>query len=149
MKSLIIAYLWIWPALAFGQADRMISVKSKYTAEETVTILKSVIEEKGLNIFAVIDHAAAADKAGLGLKPTTLVIFGNPKVGTLLMQANQKMGLELPLKFLVTESESGTYIHYKDPQSYLEDYELTDRIEVIGNIDKALAGLAKAASGQG
>ncbi|MCE7992822.1 MAG: DUF302 domain-containing protein [Roseivirga sp.] len=124
----------------------MIAVKSKYTVAETVIRLKALIEEKGLNLFAVIDHAAAADKVGLSLEPTTLVIFGNPKVGSLLMQADQKMGIELPLKFLITETTSGIYVNYKDPQIYLEDYALAERSEVIGNIRKALAGLANAAT---
>ena len=147
MKQLIIAYLLIWPSLAFGQAGKMIEVKSKYSVSETVAKLKAVIEAKGLNLFAVIDHAAAAEKAGLELRPTTLVIFGNPKVGTLLMQSDQKMGLELPLKFLIYESENGeTIVSYEDPEAYLVGYDLAERTEVIGNIKKALAGLSVAAS---
>ena len=146
-KLLIITYLFIWPLWAVGQGNTMIEVKSKHSVRETVTKLKETIESKGLNLFAVIDHAAAADKSGLDLRPTTLVIFGNPKVGTLLMQADQKMGIELPLKFLIRETEAGgTVISYKDPETYLRDYDLAERAEVIANVRKALAGLSSAAS---
>lgn len=141
-----IALLLIWPLVASGQTNTMIEVKSKYSVAEAVSRLKTAIETKGLNLFAVIDHAAAAEKAGLDLEPTTLIIFGNPKVGTLLMQADQRMGIELPLKFLVTGGELGTVISYKNPDNYLENYQLDERAEVIGNIKKALAGLAAAAT---
>lgn len=147
MKQLIIAYLLIWPSLAFGQADKMIEVESKYSVSETVTKLKAVIEAKGLNLFAVIDHGAAAEKTGLELRPTTLVIFGNPKVGTLLMQADQRMGIELPMKFLVHETGVGeTIISYNDPEAYLTSYNLAERAEVIAKIKKVLAGLSLAAT---
>jgi uncharacterized protein (DUF302 family) len=136
----------LWSSVAFGQTKKMIEVKSNNSVEETVAKLKTVIEAKGLNLFAVIDHAAAAEKAGLELAPTTLIIFGNPKVGTLLMQADQRMGIELPLKFLITQTADGTIISYKDPESYLETYSLAERTEVIGNVKKAMAGLSAAAA---
>ena len=142
----VIALVLIWPLTAFGQTSTMIEIESKYSVTETVAKLQKAIESKGLNLFAVIDHTNAAEKAGLELESTILIIFGNPKVGTLLMQADQRMGIELPLKFLVTGRESGTVISYKNPESYLENYQLTERVEVIRNITKVLAGLAATAS---
>ena len=125
----------------------MITVTSEHTFAETVNRLKAQIEEKGLNLFAVIDHAAGATKANLELAPNTLIIFGNPKVGTLLMQSNAQMGYELPLKFLVSENEQGqVLISYRDPLSYKTTYRLEEKVQVLENVGKALAGISGAAA---
>lgn len=146
-KQWLLLYLLCFSLYTFGQTKDMLSVKSNYPVKTTVARLEAAIQEKGLSLFAVIDHAAAAEKAGLSLRPTTLVIFGNPKVGTLLMQSDQRMGIELPLKFLVTENEDGTVsINYNNPEGFAADYSLADKAEVIANVKKALAGLAAAAA---
>lgn len=94
----------------------LISLKSASPAKETVDRLVHLVESKGLTVFCRIDHAAGAAAAGLPLRPTTVVIFGNAQGGTPLMQASQTIGIDLPLKVLVWEDAAGqTWLSYNDP----------------------------------
>lgn len=96
--------------------DGLITIKSAFGPEETMNRLKSEIRAKGLTVFADVDHAAGAAAADLPLRPTNLVIFGNAKGGTPLMQAVQTIGIDLPLKALVwQDAESTTWLSYNDP----------------------------------
>ncbi len=79
----------------------LVTLPSAHGATETVARLKAVLAQKGIELFAHIDHAAAAKKVGLPLRPTQVLIFGNPKAGTPLMQGRQTIGLDLPLRALV------------------------------------------------
>jgi uncharacterized protein (DUF302 family) len=91
------------------------TVESAYPVRETIKRLISIIESKGMNVFGRIDHADNAIKQGLALRPTELIIFGNPKAGTLLMHDNQISGIDLPLKALAWEDEHGkTWLTYND-----------------------------------
>ena len=83
-------------------AAGLISVASRGSAAETLERLTATLRAKGQTVFARIDHAQGAAETGLTLRPTTVVIFGNPKIGTPLMQANQAAGLDLPLRMLVS-----------------------------------------------
>ena len=97
-------------------ADGLTTLKSSRGPKETMDRLVAEVEAKGLTVFARIDHAAGAREAGLELRPTELVIFGNAKGGTPLMQANQAIGIDLPLKALVWQDASGdTWLSYNDP----------------------------------
>jgi uncharacterized protein (DUF302 family) len=97
-------------------ADGLIAVKSNRGPKETMEKLVAELKAKGLTIFARVDHAAGAKEVGLELRPTELVIFGNAKGGTPLMQANQLVGIDLPLKALVWQDASGeTWLSYNDP----------------------------------
>ena len=94
----------------------LVTLTSGHSAEETTDRLESAAKERNLTIFARIDHAAGAQEAGLALRPTTLLIFGNAKGGTPLMQAAQTIGIDLPLRALVWQDESGVVrISYDDP----------------------------------
>jgi uncharacterized protein (DUF302 family) len=94
----------------------LISIKSSFPVKETVDRLVHAVESKGLTVFCRIDHAANAVGAGLKLRPTEVLIFGNAKGGTPLMQANQTSGIDLPLKALGWEDSGGqTWITYNDP----------------------------------
>ena len=93
--------------------------KAKLPFQETVDILLSRIEEKGLRIFATINHHENAEKNGFDLAPTTLIIFGNPHIGAPLMQLNQSIGIDLPMKMLITEKDSVVTMTYNDP-AYLK-----------------------------
>ena len=124
----------------------MIINTSSFSVDETTDKLINVIEGKGLNLFSKVDHAAGAQKAELELRPTTLIIFGNPKVGTLLMQCDQRIGYELPMKMLVWENEAGeTQVGYYDPLTFNEKYDLDNCQQVLGNVKNALAGIVKEA----
>ncbi|PSW20865.1 DUF302 domain-containing protein [Photobacterium sanctipauli] len=100
--------------------DGLEVVSSPYTVEQTVENLVKVLEENNMSIFGRINHAKAAQEVEIDLRPTELVIFGNPKVGSKLMQCQQSMGIDLPLKVLVFEDEDGkVWLSYNAP-SYLE-----------------------------
>lgn len=95
--------------------DGLITIQSNYSVQETIKRISRVAESKGLIIFSRIDHAANATKAGLQLRPTELIIFGNPKAGTILMQDKQTSGIDLPLKALVWQDELGkVWLTYND-----------------------------------
>jgi uncharacterized protein (DUF302 family) len=94
----------------------LITLRSDFGAKETADRLATALEAKGMTIFARIDHAAGARQAGLDLEPTELLIFGSAKAGTPLMQANQVVGIDLPLKALIWCDRSGTvWLTYNDP----------------------------------
>jgi uncharacterized protein (DUF302 family) len=97
-------------------ADGLIALKSSREPKQTMDRLVAEVEAKGLTVFARINHAAGAEAAGLTLRPTELLIFGNAKGGTPLMQANQAIGIDLPLKALVWQDASGSiWLSYNDP----------------------------------
>lgn len=113
----------------------MVQVSSKYGFTETVERVIAAFTEKGLKIFAVIDHSGEAEEAGLKMRLTRVVIFGSPKAGTPLMEAAPSLAIDLPLKALVAEDASGkTSVTYNDP-----DY-LQQRHGVPAELIKNLAG---------
>ena len=127
--------------------DGFHKIKSSHSIETTVTKLKDVLKAKGMTIFSTIDHQQGAIKAGLELRPTVLVIFGNPKVGTRLMQCDQRMGLALPLKMLVWQDEAGvTWLGYWAPAILKNEYHLDSCSETLEKVKNAMANFAKAAT---
>ena len=121
------------------------TVKSQYTTEQGVKEFEKILEEKGLSIFQVIDHAQNAKNSEMELLPTTLVVFGNPKMGTVLMQCNQTMGMDLPLKMLFyTDYEGNHWISYTNPEYYTLKHNIKDKncLEVIKKANIALQVLA-------
>ncbi len=96
--------------------DGLITIKSGFGPQDTMKRLEAEVKAKGLTVFAHVDHAAGAGAAGLTLRPTDLLIFGNAKGGTPLMQQAQTVGIDLPLKALVWQDEQGTtWLSYNDP----------------------------------
>ena len=96
--------------------DGLTTIKSGHAPKETMNRLEAAVKAKGLTLFARVDHAAGAAGVGLSLRPTELLIFGNAKGGTPLMQANQTVGIDLPLKALVWQDARGdTWLSYDDP----------------------------------
>jgi uncharacterized protein (DUF302 family) len=105
---------------AMAKETDLVRVVSPYTVEETVQRLETVFTGKGLKVFAVIDHSGEAEKAGLTMRPTQVVIFGSPKAGTPLMIAAPSLAIDLPLKALVAEDDSGkVWVTYNSPE-YLQ-----------------------------
>ena len=126
-------------------ADGLIAVKSPYGAKETMDRLESALKEKGMTIFARVDHAAGAAKIGKKLGPTEVLIFGNPQGGTPFMECGQTVGIDLPLKALVWEDGSGqVWLGYNDP-AYLARRHGVPQCAVAANLSQALAGFAQAA----
>lgn len=126
-------------------ADGLITLKSPSSAPATMDRFEEIVKERGLKVFARIDHAAGAASVGKKLRPTEVIIFGNPQGGTPFMECAQSAGIDLPLKALVWEDESGqVWLGYNDPV-YLGERHGVGQCPVIGNLGKALAGIAEAA----
>ena len=125
----------------------LINVKSAHDAKTTADRLENTLKQKGMTVFARINHAAGAQKVGQKLRPTELVVFGNPKVGTPLMQCRQTAAIDLPQKALIWEDEEGqVWLSYNDPNYLVERHGITGCSEVVKKIEKALSNFAKAAT---
>lgn len=119
--------------------------ESKYGFSETVARLSKAITDAGNTIFATIDQAKAAEGAGLKLRPTTLIVFGNPKGGTPLMDAHPLFGIELPLKIIVWDDGGMTFVGYRSMTDIARHYDIEDDPRIT-MMDKALDTLTGAVS---
>jgi uncharacterized protein (DUF302 family) len=125
------------------QGNGLLQVASKYSVDETVKRLESVLGERGVRVFAVVDHSGEAEKVGMKMRPTKVVIFGNPKGGTPLMVAAPSVAIDLPLKALVAEDENGKVsVSYNRPEYLQQRHGVPE--ELIKNIAVAGALVAKA-----
>jgi uncharacterized protein (DUF302 family) len=125
-------------------ADGLVEIKSPYGAKETMNRLEETVKQRGLNVFARIDHAAGASKVGKSLRPTEVLIFGNPQGGTPFMECAQSVGIDLPLKALVWEDASSqVWLGYNDP-AFLAQRHGVSQCPSVETLRKALAGLAEA-----
>jgi len=142
--------LFITIALGSNNAlaqDGMIAVESPFDVPTTVDKLEAVLKSKGMNIFGRVNHADGAKKADLELRPTELLIFGNPKVGTPLMNCSQSIAIDLPQKMLAWEDESGqVFLGYNDPMYLKSRHESKGCDKVFENVSAALGNFAKAAT---
>jgi len=115
-------------------ADGLTAVESHFGPKETLDRLEADVKAKGLTVFARIDHAAGAAAVGLTLRPTAVLIFGNGRGGTPLMQASQLVGLDLPLKVLVWQDAAGkTWLSYVDPIELAKRYGLPGETAAVAN----------------
>jgi uncharacterized protein (DUF302 family) len=130
-------------------ADGLITLRSSYGPKETMNRLETEVKAKGLTVFARIDHAAGAAEVGLPLPPTEVLIFGNAKGGTPLMQSVQTIGIDLPLKVLVWQDASGTtWLSYNDPSWLAKRHGASPNVEgTVTALTGALHAFAKAATG--
>jgi uncharacterized protein (DUF302 family) len=117
MGNLAATIVSVWLGGAYAMAtDGLITLPSNFGPKDTMDRLEAEVTAKGMTAFARIDHAAGAAQAGLPLRPTELLIFGSAKGGTPLMQLDQALGIDLPLKALVWEDDTGkTWLSYNDP----------------------------------
>jgi uncharacterized protein (DUF302 family) len=123
-------------------------VESTFDVPTTADRLAEAAKARGLTLFARIDHAAGAEKAGMELPPTELLIFGTAKVGTPLMQCDRRVGIDLPLKVLVWSEQDGqVLLGYNSPDWLAERHGLGDCAAVLAKIETALATLAAEAAG--
>jgi uncharacterized protein (DUF302 family) len=146
-KVAAIVAIWLLGAQAMA-ADGLITVPSSYGPQETMAKLEAEVKAKGLTVFAHVDHAAAATAVGMKLAPTDLLIFGNAKGGTPLMQAAQTVGIDLPLKVLVWQDAAGkTFVSYNDPAWIANRHELGPETEAtVKALSGALAAITAAAT---
>jgi uncharacterized protein (DUF302 family) len=142
--SLIIAVLLVVFSPLVSAADGLVVMKSPHSVAATMDRVEAQAKQRGLTVFARIDHAAGAAKIGKKLRPTQVIIFGNPQGGTPFMECAQTVGIDLPLKILVWEDASSqVWLGYNDPE-YLAKRHGAGRCAVVANLRKALAGLAEA-----
>jgi uncharacterized protein (DUF302 family) len=129
-------------------ANGLVTMRSSFGPQETMKRLEAEVTAKGMTVFAHIDHAAGAMAAGLPLRPTDLLIFGNAKGGTPLMQQVQTIGIDLPLKALVWEDETGaTWLSYNDPAFLTQRHGLDESAQATVNaMTAALAAIANKAT---
>jgi uncharacterized protein (DUF302 family) len=119
--------------MAGAANNGIVSKPSKHSVEQTVEAVTAVLKSKGVAVFALIDHSGEAEKVGLKMRPTKLVIFGNPKAGTPLMLASPSSAIDLPLKILVWEDGQGkVWVSYNSPEYLRERHGLPQ--EVMQNI---------------
>jgi uncharacterized protein (DUF302 family) len=148
MRQLLLTLvsLFFFVSLAFA-ADGLINIKSSHNVKGTADRLENTLREKGMTVFIRINHAEGAQKVGKKLRPTELVVFGNPKVGTPLMQCSQSVAIDLPQKALIWEDEAGhVWFSYNDPRYLAKRHGITECVNVIKKIEKALSNFAHAAT---
>ena len=141
------AVICLWGAQAMA-ADGLTTMRSSYGPKDTMNRLAGEVKAKGMTVFARIDHAAGAAELGLSLRPTELLIFGNAKGGTPLMQSVQTIGIDLPLKALVWQDASGTtWFSYNDPSWFAKRHGLGHEVDaVVSGMTAALAAVARSAT---
>jgi uncharacterized protein (DUF302 family) len=127
----------------------LLSTRSRDCVEATVDRLVTALERRQIEVFARIDHGGAARRAGLELADEEVLIFGDPRVGTLLMQADPAVGYELPLRMLVRAAEGTATISYRPVRELADSYELARRADVLERIEALLAALAEEAAAAG
>jgi uncharacterized protein (DUF302 family) len=147
LPRLAAALLLATSSAVFG-AEGLVTVKSPYPAADTMNRLEETARQRGLNVFARIDHAAGAAKIGKALRPTEVIIFGSPAGGAPFMECTQSVGIDLPLKALVWEDAAGqVWLGYNDP-AYLAQRHGVPQCPAAGALTKALAGLAETVVGR-
>jgi uncharacterized protein (DUF302 family) len=137
-----------WAGVAFA-ADGLITMRSPYSEGETMDRFVTVARNAGMNIFARIDHAAGAQQVGRSLRPTEVLIFGNPKAGTPLLECSQTAGIDLPMKLLAWTDESNqVWIGYNDP-AWIGRRHGVESCPAISTLSQALGKMVESAIASG
>lgn len=127
--------------------EGLLSIRSRFGPNETMDRLEAAIRAQGMKVFARIDHAAGASEAGLELRPTEVIIFGNARGGTPLMQSVQTVGIDLPLKALVWEDASGTtWLSYNEPSWIAQRHGVANAEPVVSKMSAALSAMSRKAT---
>jgi uncharacterized protein (DUF302 family) len=127
--------------------EGLTTIASRFDPKETMDRLESEVRAQGMTVFARIDHAAGAAEVGLTLRPTELIIFGNARGGTPLMQASQTAGIDLPLKALVWEDASGkTWLSYNEPGWIAHRHSIANVEQVVSKMTAALSAMSRKAA---
>ena len=148
MRQIFLIFLSIILTVSLAYADNgLVNVKSSHTVKKTTDRLENALKQKGMTIFARINHSEGAKKVGMDLPETELIIFGNPKVGSPLMKCNRTVGIDLPQKALIWKDENGqVWLSYNAPQYLSKRHDLSECTEVINKVEKALSNFSKAAT---
>jgi len=146
MKKEFLLLVFLLIAVPVFGAEGLIALKSPHDAKATMSRLETILQQKGMTIFGRIDHAAGAQKVGQSLRPTEVIIFGNPKGGTPFMQCAQTVGIDLPLKALVWQDADGqVWLGYNAP-AYLAKRHGAETCPVVDKLSGALAAISAAAT---
>jgi uncharacterized protein (DUF302 family) len=130
-----------------NETNGIIKIKSPHSVSETINKLEAVLIKKGMTIFKRVNHTAGANKVGLQLRPTELLIFGNPKVGTPLMQCSQTAALDLPQKALAYKDENGqVWLAYNNPVYMAKRHDIQGCEKAVQKVTNALAKFSSAAT---
>ncbi len=125
----------------------MIVKQSAYSVSKTLDKLEAILKKKGITVFARVDHTAGAEKVGLKLLPTQLLVFGAPAIGTPLMQSSRSIAIDLPMKALVWEDTAGkVWLAYNAPRYLAKRHHINDRKKVFAKMGGALAKMTDAAT---
>jgi len=121
----------------------IVTLASEHSVSETVSRLEELLKAKGVKIFAVVDHSAEAERAGLTMPNTKLIVFGNPKAGTPLMLAAPTIAIDLPLKILISEDKAGkVWVSYNDPEFLRKRHDLPpdlmQTLAVVGSLAQGI-----------
>ena len=144
-SAFLITLLCFHCTLSFA-ADGLISKTSKYSVHETMNRYEKIVKKKGFNVIARVNHSASAKESGKQLLPTELLIFGNPKLGTLLMQSNQTIGIDLPIKVLIWENKEGAVtLSYNDPSWLKKRHGISNKDSAFEKMAGALNAFSSAA----
>ena len=132
---------------SFRSVEGLTTIASSHDPKETIDRLETEIRAKGMTVFARIDHAAGAAEVGLTLAPTELIVFGNARGGTPLMQSVQTVGIDLPLKVLVWEDSAGkTWLSYNEPSWIARRHGVANAEQVVSKMAAALSAMARTAA---
>ena len=134
------------PAANAGQG--MVTLESRHDVDATAERLLGALDEAGMNVFGDVPHSDGAADAGMELPPTRLIMFGNPEIGTVLMQCDRSVGIDLPMKALIWEDGGTTYIGYNGADYLAERHGLAGCEEPLQQIEQALGNFASQAAGK-
>ena len=125
----VVSILLASEALAVQKEEGIVKIQSHHSVDETVDKLKAILQSKGVTLFALVDHSGEAEKVGMKMPPTKLLIFGNPKGGTPLMLASPSAAIDLPLKILVAgDSQGKVWISYNSAEYLKERHGLPENL---------------------
>ena len=143
-SAVLFAFVLTVTSAAVGKAeDGIVKVKSAYSVSETIERLKQDIAAKGIMFFSEIDQSKLAANAGVTLRPSTLLVFGNPPLGTLFLTSNPSSGLDWPVRLLVIQDEKGdVYAVYTDFDWIAKRHHITNRKEQFDTANKVVASIA-------
>lgn len=149
-RSLALAVLLLpFAVLPVSAQEGLSSVASPHSVSDTMDKLEAVLKSKGMNVFARIDHSAGAAGVDLALRPTMVLLFGNPKIGTPLMTCSQSIAIDLPQKMLAWQDEAGeVHLGWNDPAYLKQRHATAGCDEVFAKVSGALANFAKAATAE-
>lgn len=143
-KSIVVIFIMLFIPFVINAADGMLNIESQFSVKVTADRLEVILKEKGMTIFNRINHSKSAEKVGVQLSDTTLIIFGNPKAGSPLMKCQQSIAIDLPQKALVWADEnSKVWISYNDMRYLEKRHSIKGCEKIISKVEGILAKIIK------